>query len=97
KSTLLKKIYGFVKPHQGDIIYKDESIAQKDPATMIDSIGFAYIPQERSVFPDLTVEENLELGAWTIRSNSERVHRAIEDVYKEFPALRTKRTSRAGT
>ncbi|WP_440009049.1 ABC transporter ATP-binding protein [Halomicrococcus sp. SG-WS-1] len=97
KSTLLKTIYGFVKPHQGRIEYNGESITGKDPSTMIRDVGFAYIPQERSVFPDLTVEENLELGAWTIRNDDARVDGAIDDVYEQFPDLRMKRDRRAGT
>lgn len=97
KSTLLKTIYGFVKPHQGWIEYKGDQITQKDPSTMISDIGFAYIPQERSIFPDLTVRENLQLGAWTIRKDDERVEEAIQDVYEEFPALEMKQNDRAGT
>lgn len=97
KSTLLKTIYGFVKPNQGRIEYNGETITGKDPSTMIRDVGFAYIPQERSVFPDLTVEENLELGAWTIRNDDARVDGAIDDVYEQFPDLRMKRDRRAGT
>ncbi|WP_266083305.1 ABC transporter ATP-binding protein [Haladaptatus caseinilyticus] len=97
KSTLLKSIYGFVNPHQGKIRYDGTDITQTNPTEMITEMGFAYIPQERSVFPDLTVRENLELGAWTIRKNSQRVEKAIEDVFDEFPALGEKRSERAGT
>jgi branched-chain amino acid transport system ATP-binding protein len=97
KSTLLKTIYGFLTPHQGEILYNGQDITDYNPSEMIREIGFAYIPQERSVFPDLTVRENLELGAWTIRDDSARVEEVIDDVFDEFPALAEKRYERAGT
>lgn len=97
KSTLLKTIYGFLTPHQGEVRYHGRDITGYDPSEMIREVGFAYIPQERSVFPDLTVRENLELGAWTIRDDGDRVEAAIADVFDEFPALAEKRYDRAGT
>lgn len=97
KSTLLKTIYGFLDPSRGTITYDGTDLTRYSPSEMISEMGFAYIPQERSVFPDLTVHENLQLGAWTIRGQDERVEGAIEDVYDEFPALDEKRRERAGT
>jgi len=97
KSTLLKTIFGFVLPHEGSITYNRTDITEIEPSEMIETVGFSYIPQERSVFPDLTVRENLELGAWTIRKDAERVETAIENACDEFPALAEKRSKRAGT
>lgn len=96
KSTLLKAIYGFVTISSGSIEYHGKDLTAYDPTDMIDSVGFAYIPQERSVFPDLTVRENLELGCWTIRSDSERTETAIERVYDTFPVLEEKNHQPAG-
>ena len=97
KSTLLKTIFGFVLPHTGSITYDGTDITEIEPSKMIETVGFSYIPQERSIFPDLTVRENLEIGAWTIRKDSERVESAIENAYEEFPALAEKQSKRAGT
>lgn len=97
KSTLLKTIFGFVLPHQGTIMYQGDDVTQIEPSNMIEKIGFSYIPQERSVFPDLTVRDNLELGAWTMRKDSDRVEEGIQHVYDDFPALAEKRGDRAGT
>lgn len=97
KSTLLKTIFGFVLPHQGSITYQGEDVTRIEPSDMIETVGFSYIPQERSVFPDLTVRENLELGAWTIRKDSDRVEERIQRVYDDFSALAEKRDDRAGT
>lgn len=97
KSTLLKTIYGFLDPHAGTVEYDGRDLTRYDPSEMITEVGFAYIPQERSVFPDLTVEENLELGAWPIRRQTDRVREAIQNVYEEFPALGEKSDERAGT
>lgn len=97
KSTLLKTMFGFLLPYEGTITYNERDITQIEPSDMIETVGFSYIPQERSVFPDLTVQENLEMGAWTIRKDADRVENAIAEVYEEFPALAEKKTDRAGT
>jgi branched-chain amino acid transport system ATP-binding protein len=64
---------------------------------MLREVGIAYVPQERSVFPELTVHENLKLGTWTIRDDKGRTEESITDVYQQFPALQKKRNVRAGT
>jgi branched-chain amino acid transport system ATP-binding protein len=97
KSTLLKTIYGFANLHEGTITYEDHDLTAYAPSEMLRDIGIAYVPQERSVFPELSVHENLKLGTWTIRDDSERTERSIENVYAQFPALEEKRQIRAGT
>jgi len=97
KSTLLKTIYGFVNHSTGTVTYNGVNLQNYSPPELLREIGIAYIPQERSVFPEMTVHENLELGAWTIRKDDERTSEAIEHVYDQFPALDKKRRAHAGT
>lgn len=96
KSTLLRTICGFLQPKYGRILYNGLDITGHDPSTMIRH-RIAYVPQERSIFGELTVEENLALGAWSIRHNGKNaVRQAIEEVYLRFPYLAQQRHTRAG-
>lgn len=95
KSTLLKTIYGFLKPNKGTILWHDLDITGADPYKM-PKMGLTYIPQRRNVFPEMTVEENMKLGAWTFRGDKERIRKRLEDNYDRFPILRERRKQRAG-
>jgi len=95
KSTLLKSIFGFVKPHQGELRFNGQDIVGT-PAHHLVDLGISYIPQHQSVFPYMTVEENLELGAWSFRRDRERIREKIESNYERFPILRERRRSPAG-
>ncbi len=95
KSTLLKSIFGFVKPNQGQVRFSGRDIAGTPPHHLVD-LGISYIPQHQSVFPQMTVEENLELGAWSFRSDTARIRQKIEANYERFPILRERRNSPAG-
>ena len=95
KSTLLKSIFGFVKPQGGEIRFAGQNIVGT-PAHHLVDLGISYIPQHQSVFPQMTVEENLELGAWSFRQDRGRIREKIEDNYKRFPILRERRRSPAG-
>lgn len=95
KSTLLKSIFGFVKPSGGEISLEGQNIVGVPPHQMI-HFGVAYIPQHQSVFSAMTVEENIELGAWSYRNNSDRIHEKLEANYTRFPILRERRHSPAG-
>lgn len=95
KSTLLKSIFGFVKPQSGEIRLADQDI-MGTPAHKLVDLGISYIPQHQSVFPHMTVEENLELGAWSFRHDRERIQEGIEANYERFPILRERRRSPAG-
>jgi branched-chain amino acid transport system ATP-binding protein len=95
KSTLLKSIFGFVKPQGGEIRFAGQNIVGT-PAHHLVDLGISYIPQHQSVFPQMTVEENLELGAWSFRQDSERIRQKIEANYERFPILRERRRSPAG-
>jgi branched-chain amino acid transport system ATP-binding protein len=95
KSTLLKSIYGFVKPTRGAIVVGGTDIAGL-PAHELVNHGVSYIPQRQSVFPYMTVEENLELGAWSFRNDTDRIKAKLEANYERFPILRDRRRSPAG-
>ena len=95
KSTLLKAIYGYLTPARGDVRHFGRSLAGLAPKDMLRE-GIAYLIQGRSVFPRMTVHENLELGAWTIRGERARVADAFGRIYARFPVLRDKRALPAG-
>jgi len=95
KSTLLKTLYGLLKPKKGSVYLRDEDITGLKTHEYMKT-GIAYVPQLRSIFPDLTVEENLQLGAWIFKKDKQRVRDAIGNVYERFQALAEKRNERAG-
>lgn len=95
KSTLLKTCFGFIKPQQGVISFAGQDIIGI-PSHRLVHLGISYIPQRQSVFPQMTVEENLELGAWSFRGDKARIQERIEANYQRFPVLRDRRRSPAG-
>lgn len=95
KSTMLKAIYGFLKPNAGEILLDENSIAGV-PTYQLIRRGLSYIPQHPGIFRWMTVEENLELGAWTFRDDKKRMKRRLEENYERFPVLRDRRDSQAG-
>lgn len=96
KSTLLKAIAGFLPLRAGRIWYRGLDITRHSPEDLL-AAGIAYVPQDRSLFPELTVEENLELGCWIFRRDQRRVAEALGRVYSHFPVFEQKRLSLAGT
>ncbi len=95
KSTLLKAIYGFVTPQRGTVRFAGQDITGT-PSHQLVNLGISYIPQRQNVFPNMTVEENLEMGAWTFRRDRSRVQQKMEANYARFPILRDRRHSPAG-
>jgi branched-chain amino acid transport system ATP-binding protein len=95
KSTLLKAIYGFLRPNGGDVLLEGKSLLGIPTHERID-MGISYIPQQPGIFRWMTVQENLELGAWTFRNDRTRIDRKLEENYVRFPALRERRKSKAG-
>ena len=95
KSTMLKAIYGFLRPNQGQITLNDEDIIDVPTYERI-SMGISYIPQQPGVFRFMSVEENLELGAWTFKNDKQRIKRKLDENYERFPALKPRRKSNAG-
>ena len=95
KSTLLKVIYGYLPPREGAVRHGGKSILGLQPKDMLGQ-GIAYLIQGHSIFPKMTVHENLELGAWTLRHDREAVERAFDEVYEHYPRLKEKRNLLAG-
>jgi branched-chain amino acid transport system ATP-binding protein len=95
KSTLLKAIYGFLKPRAGQILLDDRDITGIASHQLITQ-GISYIPQHSSVFPFMSVEDNLKLGAWTFRGDQARVQEKLEENYQRFPMLRERINDDAG-
>lgn len=95
KSTLLKVVCGLLKPRTGKVFYDGKDITGLNPENL-PNLGISYIPQERSVFPYLTVEWNLKLGFWISRKDKSSLSRRLNEVLEEFPALKTKQHALAG-
>ena len=92
KSTALKAIFNLVPKRTGEIIFEGISITNLRPDQLIRQ-GIAYVPQGRSVFPSLSVEENLQLGAYTRKDDWQP---DLHAVYQKFPKLHERRKQRAG-
>ena len=95
KSTLLKTIYGYLHPSEGDVLHHGQSITGLKPDQMLGQ-GIAHLIQGHSIFPAMTVEENLELGGWIIKHDRETLNRALDEVYANYPVLKNKRRMVAG-
>ena len=93
KSTALKALFGLVRIREGRVTLHGEDITGV-PTDAIVPRGIAYVPQERNIFPNLTVHENLEMGAYTRRGD---LRAAYERIYALFPPLAERRRSPAGT
>ena len=95
KSTVFKTIVGFLRPTEGRVIFDGQEIAGLRPDQVLRR-GLAYVPQGRIVFPQMTVLENLEMGAYIQRSAA-RIREALDRVYALFPILAERRQQKAGT
>jgi branched-chain amino acid transport system ATP-binding protein len=95
KSTLLKAIYGFLRPNSGEILLEGREVGGVPTHKLIE-MGISYIPQQPGIFRWMTVEENLELGAWTFRRDKRRIRRKLEENYERFPAIKDRTRSQAG-
>jgi len=95
KSTAFKTIVGFLTPRHGRVLFDGEEVTGVRPNLVLRR-GLAYVPQGRIVFPQMTVLENLEMGAYIERDRA-RVAAALERVYALFPVLAERRRQKAGT
>ena len=95
KTTILHTVTGLLAPKSGKIEFEGQDIT-KMPAHKIVALGMAHVPEGRRVFADLTVYENLLMGAY-IRKDKEGIQKSLENVYKRFPRLRERKGQMAGT
>ena len=95
KTTTLQTITGMLKPSEGEILFEGQDIV-KVPGHKIVSMGMAHVPEGRRVFAELSVYENLKLGAYT-RKNKAEIEDSLKSVYKRFPRLEERKGQRAGT
>lgn len=95
KSTLVDTISGLIKARQGSIRFCDEDITNMDAYKIVNK-GISLSPEGREVFPDLTVEENLRLGAY-IKNDKNEIAESFERCYELFPKLQVRKRQQAGT
>ena len=95
KTTTLQTITGMLQPKAGEIIFEGKDIS-KIPGHKIVSMGLAHVPEGRRVFAELSVYENLKLGAYT-RKDKKEIEETLARVYKSFPRLEERKNQLAGT
>jgi branched-chain amino acid transport system ATP-binding protein len=94
KSTLLKVISGLLPVWKGQVLFDGEDITKKSPHTRV-NLGLVQITQGKEAFPAMTIEENLLLGAYSIKSRKQRKEN-LEKIYQHFPILKEKRKLSSG-
>jgi branched-chain amino acid transport system ATP-binding protein len=94
KSTTLRTIFGLTTIRRGQIEFKGQNLVGRRPHNLV-HLGLAFVPQERSVFPSLTVLENLEMGGYV--QDRGKTAQKIEEMLEHFPRLRERRLQKAGT
>jgi ABC-type branched-subunit amino acid transport system ATPase component len=92
KSTLLKTIFGCLTPKRGKVFLKDENITGLKPEKIVKK-GISYVPQVENIFPSLTIQENLEMGAF-IRTDD--FSSRLNEVFELFPVLKKRKNHKAG-
>ncbi|MGK9287079.1 ABC transporter ATP-binding protein [Sinorhizobium meliloti] len=95
KSTIMRAISGLVRPTSGSILFEGEPIEKLSPKAIVQR-GIAHVPEGRHVFPELTVEENLKIGAY-LRNDSAAVKRDYDRICSVFPRLAERRKQFANT
>ena len=94
KSTILHSIYGFTNIFSGQIKFDGKDITNLTPAEKLKTVGIAYILQDNSVFPDMTVEENLLMGGY-IKEKTEESQKEAERIFEKYERLRNRRNQKA--
>jgi branched-chain amino acid transport system ATP-binding protein len=95
KSTLLKTICGLLNPRSGKVVFKGEVINGLRPDQILNK-GICFIPQDNSLFPDMTVRENLVMGGYTEKDRG-KLDERMKSVFEMFPVLRERSSQRAKT
>ncbi len=95
KTTILHTVTGLLKPKTGNILYNDTDIT-KIPAHKIVTMGIAHVPEGRRIFSQLSVLDNIKLGAYT-RKDKNEIEKSLKYVYERFPRLEERKNQIAGT
>ena len=95
KTTTLRAVSGLVAPSGGTVTFKGQDITST-PAHKLVGMGISHVPEGRRIFPVLTVKENLELAAWTLKDKAE-VSRRMEEVFEMFPRIKDRNAQLGGT
>ncbi|MBC8584742.1 ABC transporter ATP-binding protein [Youxingia wuxianensis] len=95
KTTILHTITGLKKATSGEVFLEGTNLLTTDPAKIV-TLGMAHVPEGRRIFSQMTVKENLEIGAF-IRGDNEQIAQDIEQVYSHFPRLKERYKQAAGT
>jgi branched-chain amino acid transport system ATP-binding protein len=95
KTTMLKTISGLLRPTHGEITFEGQTISKQSPDRIVGE-GVTLVPEGRLLFPDMTVRENLEMGAFQLRDKAAFAER-LETVYQLFPRLKEREKQTAGT
>ncbi|MCS7127581.1 MAG: ABC transporter ATP-binding protein [Thaumarchaeota archaeon] len=94
KSTLLNAVFGLARVFEGQVVLNGREVTHLDPSERV-RLGLRFVMQRRSIFPHLTVEENLRMGAWTVRNDKTRMTSELAKVYDLFPILKELRSVKA--
>lgn len=95
KSTVFKAIYGLINIRLGEVVFEHHNVTSMSPQDLLRT-GIAMVPQLSTIFPSMTVYENLELGMYLVRDKA-RIKTRIEEILSMFPRLAKRRTQYAGT
>jgi len=95
KSTVLRVLSGLLRPRQGEVTFEDHSLVGMDPRQIL-ALGIVQVPQSHSLFPSMTVQQNVRLGAYTLH-DSTLVERRLHEVEELFPVVKSRASDRAGS
>lgn len=95
KTTLLQTIMGFLKPKNGRIFFEKNEITGTKPHILAE-MGISYVPQGKAIFPHMSVEEHIDIGAWILRDDRKKDF-MLERIYHLFPRLKERKSQKAGT
>jgi ABC-type branched-subunit amino acid transport system ATPase component len=92
KSTLLKTIFGILRPREGSVTLKDQDITGLKPDKIVRK-GISYVPQVDNIFPSMTIQENMEMGAFV---RDDDYSQRMDEIYELFPILKERKKQKAG-
>lgn len=96
KTTILHTITGLKSASSGEITYDGLDLRRAEPSSLIGH-GIGHVPEGRHIFPDMTVQENLEMGAYSIKESKDDLNEDMERLFARFPRLKERRKQLAGT